>query len=200
MWDNSMTQHLAISDYQLPLRIIARIVGAKLSEIAGSKVIVDNRGGAGGVIGTEMTARAPGDGYTLLIHSGSIVYDPFLHDKLPYDTVKDLAPIAMIGSTPNLLVVTPSFPARSAHDLIRMARENPGASPARPAVSAAPRISPSRSSAFCRAPDSTTCPTRERDRRSPTSWPAMSISRPPPCRARSSRSDRGACERWGYRA
>ena len=106
--------------------IIARIVGAKLSEIAGSKVIIDNRGGAGGIIGTEMTARAPGDGYTLLIHSGSITYDPFLHDKLPYDTVKDLAPIAMIGSTPNLLVVTPSFPARSARDLIRMAREKPG--------------------------------------------------------------------------
>jgi tripartite-type tricarboxylate transporter receptor subunit TctC len=106
--------------------IIARIVGAKLSEIAGSKVIIDNRGGAGGIIGTEMTARAPGDGYTLLIHSGSIAYDPFLHDKLPYDTVKDLAPIAMIGSTPNLLVVTPSFPARSARDLIRMARERPG--------------------------------------------------------------------------
>jgi hypothetical protein len=106
--------------------IIARIVGAKLSEITGSKVIVDNRGGAGGVIGTEMTARAPGDGYTLLIHSGSITYDPSLHAKLPYDTVKDLAPVAMIGSTPNLLVVTPSFPARSAHDLIHMAREKPG--------------------------------------------------------------------------
>jgi tripartite-type tricarboxylate transporter receptor subunit TctC len=106
--------------------IIARIVGAKLSEITGSKVVVDNRGGAGGVIGTEMTAQAPGDGYTLLIHSGSITYDPSLHDKLPYDTMKDLAPVAMIGTTPNLLVVTPSFPARSAHDLIRMARENPG--------------------------------------------------------------------------
>jgi tripartite-type tricarboxylate transporter receptor subunit TctC len=106
--------------------IIARIVGAKLSEVAGNKVVVDNRGGAGGVIGTEMAARAPGDGYTLLMHSGSITYDPFLHDTLPYDTVKDLAPVAMIGSTPNLLVVTPSFPARSVNDLIRMARDKPG--------------------------------------------------------------------------
>jgi len=106
--------------------IVARIVGAKLSEIAGSKVVVDNRGGAGGVIGTEMAAQAAGDGYTLLIHSGSISYDPFLHDKLPYDTMKDLAPVAMIGTTPNLLVVKPSFPARSARDLIQMARENPG--------------------------------------------------------------------------
>jgi len=106
--------------------IVARIVGAKLSEIAGSKVVVDNRGGAGGVIGTEMAAQAAGDGYTLLIHSGSISYDPFLHDKLPYDTMKDLAPVAMIGTTPNLLVAMPSFPARSARDLIQMARENPG--------------------------------------------------------------------------
>jgi tripartite-type tricarboxylate transporter receptor subunit TctC len=106
--------------------IVARIVGAKLSEIAGSKVVVDNRGGAGGVIGTEMAVQAPGDGYTLLIHSGSITYDPSLHDKLPYDTMKDLAPVMMIGTTPNLLVVAPSFPARSASDLIRMAREKPG--------------------------------------------------------------------------
>ena len=106
--------------------IIARIVGGRLSEVTGSKVIVDNRGGAGGVIGTEMTAQSPGDGYTLLVHSGSITYDPSLHDNLPYDTVKDLAPVTMIGTTPNLLVVTPSFPARSAADLIRMAREKPG--------------------------------------------------------------------------
>jgi tripartite-type tricarboxylate transporter receptor subunit TctC len=106
--------------------IIARIVGGRLAEVSGSKVIVDNRGGAGGVIGTEMVAQSPGDGYTLLFHSGSITYDPALHDKLPYDTMKDLAPVAMIGTTPNLLVVTPSFPARSAADLIRLAREKPG--------------------------------------------------------------------------
>ena len=87
---------------------------------------MDNRGGAGGIIGTEMVAQSPGDGYTLLFHSGSITYDPSLHDKLPYDTMKDLAPVTMIGTTPNLLVVTPSFPARSAADLIRLAREKPG--------------------------------------------------------------------------
>ncbi len=108
------------------VEIIARIVGARLAEVAGSKVIIDNRGGAGGVIGTELVAQSPGDGYTLLFHSGSITYDPSLHDKLPYDTMKDLAPVAMIGTTPNLLVVTPSFPARSAADLIRLAREKPG--------------------------------------------------------------------------
>ena len=107
--------------------IIARILATKLSAVTGSNVVVDNRGGAGGVIGTQMAVQAPSDGYTLLIHSVSIAYDPSLHDKLPYDTTKDLAPVAMIGTTPNLLVVTPSFPARSAGDLIRMAHDSPGA-------------------------------------------------------------------------
>jgi tripartite-type tricarboxylate transporter receptor subunit TctC len=106
--------------------IVARIVGAKLSDLVGVTVIVDNKGGAGGIIGTEMTAHAPGDGYTLLLHSASITYDPSLHDKLPYDTTRDLTPVAMVGTTPNLLVVNPAFPARSAADLIRMAREKPG--------------------------------------------------------------------------
>jgi tripartite-type tricarboxylate transporter receptor subunit TctC len=106
--------------------IVARIVGARLTDITGSRVVIDNRGGAGGVIGTEMAARSPGDGYTLLLHSASITYDPTLHDKLPYDTMKDLAPVAMIGTTPNLLVVAPSFPGRSIIDLLTMGREKPG--------------------------------------------------------------------------
>ena len=107
--------------------IVARIAGAKVAEIAHATVLVDNKGGAGGVIGTEYVAQAPGDGYTLLVHSASITYDPSLHNHLPYDTMKDLAPVAMIGSTPNLLVVNPSSPARSAADLIAMARGKPDA-------------------------------------------------------------------------
>jgi tripartite-type tricarboxylate transporter receptor subunit TctC len=87
--------------------IVARIVGAKLSEIAGRKVVVDNRGGVGGVIGTEMALRAPGDGYTLLIHSGSNTYDPTLHDKLPFHTMKDLAPVTMIGTRTRPIGVIP---------------------------------------------------------------------------------------------
>src|SRR5207247_8679463 len=85
--------------------IVARTVGAKLADVTGGQVVVDNRGGAGGIIGTEATARSPGDGYTLLIHSASITYDPTQHDQLPYDTMKDLVPVGMIGTTPNLLVV-----------------------------------------------------------------------------------------------
>jgi tripartite-type tricarboxylate transporter receptor subunit TctC len=106
--------------------IVARIVGAKLTDLAGARMVIDNRGGAGGVIGTEMAARSSGDGYTLLLHSASITYDPTLHDKLPYDTMKDLVPVAMIGTTPNLLVVAPAFPARTVTDLLTIAREKPG--------------------------------------------------------------------------
>jgi len=106
--------------------IVARIIGAKLADITGGRVVIDNHGGAGGVVGTEMAARSPADGYTLLLHSASITYDPTLHDKLPYDTMRDLAPVAMIGATPNLLVVSPSFPARSVQDLLALGREKPG--------------------------------------------------------------------------
>jgi tripartite-type tricarboxylate transporter receptor subunit TctC len=106
--------------------IVARIVGAKLTDIGGGQVVVDNRGGAGGIVGTEATARSPGDGYTLLIHSASITYDPTLHDKLPYDTMNDLVPVGMIGTTPNLLLVAPSFPARSVTELLSKGRERPG--------------------------------------------------------------------------
>ena len=107
--------------------IVARIVAARLADITHATVVVDNKGGAGGVIGTEVVAQSPGDGYTLLAHSAAITYDPSLHKRLPYDTTKDLAPVAMIGSTPNLLVVNPSSPAHSAADLIAMARRKPGA-------------------------------------------------------------------------
>jgi tripartite-type tricarboxylate transporter receptor subunit TctC len=106
--------------------IVARIIGAKLTDIGGAQVVVDNRGGAGGIIGTEATARSPGDGYTLLVHSASITYEPTLHDKLPYDTMKDLVPVGMIGTTPNLLVVAPTFRVRSVTELLSKGRERPG--------------------------------------------------------------------------
>jgi tripartite-type tricarboxylate transporter receptor subunit TctC len=105
--------------------IVARTVGAKLADITGGRVVIDNRGGAGGLIGTDATAKSPGDGYTLLMHSAAITYDPTLHDKLPYDTMKDLAPVAMIGTTPNLLVVSPAVTARSVADLLAAGREKP---------------------------------------------------------------------------
>ncbi len=106
---------------------VARVIGAKLSEKTGQQVVVDNRGGSGGVIGTNIVARAPGDGYTLLIHSAAIAYEPALRNKLPYNALKDFEPLTMVGSTPNLLVVNPAFPPKTAGELITLAREKPGA-------------------------------------------------------------------------
>lgn len=107
--------------------IVARVIGAKISSGIGQQVVVDNRGGGGGVIGTDIVAKSRSDGYTLLIHSAAIAYEPSLRKTLPYNALKDLEPLTMIGSTPNLLVVHPSFAAKSAGDLIALAKEKPGA-------------------------------------------------------------------------
>ena len=107
--------------------VIARLVSAKMSELAQQQVVVDNRGGAGGVVGTDLVAHAVPDGYTLLLHSAALAYEPALHTKLPYDAIKDLAPISVVGATPNLLVVHPQFAARTARDLVQLAKQKPGA-------------------------------------------------------------------------
>jgi tripartite-type tricarboxylate transporter receptor subunit TctC len=107
--------------------IVARVIGVKISDMTGQQVVVDNRGGAGGIVGTQITIQSRGDGYTLLLHSAAIAYEPALHAKLPYDTLKDLAPATLVGATPNLLVANAAFPARSARELIAMAKEKPGA-------------------------------------------------------------------------
>lgn len=107
--------------------IVARVIGAKISNDVGQQVVVDNRGGGGGVIGTDIVAKSRSDGYTLLMHSAAIAYEPSLRENLPYNALKDLESLTMIGSTPNLLVVHPSFAAKSAGDLIALAKEKPGA-------------------------------------------------------------------------
>lgn len=106
--------------------IIARILGVQLSVTTTQQFVVDNRGGGGGVIGTEIVAQARGDGQTLLLHSAAIAYEPALRAKLPYDALRDLAPVTMVGATPNLLVVNPAFAAKTARDLIALAKEKPG--------------------------------------------------------------------------
>ena len=105
--------------------IAARVVGQKLTERWGQQVIVDNRGGAFGNIGTELASRAAPDGYTLLIHSISMVINPSLFTKLPYDPVKDFAPVAIIAPTYILMITHPSVPANSVRDFIRLAKQRP---------------------------------------------------------------------------
>ena len=107
--------------------IVTRIVGAKWSEFLGQPIIVENRAGAGGTVGADAAARAPGDGYTLLSCGvASHGVSPALYNKLGYDAVKDFAPVGIIGKTPNVLVVHPAVPARTLREFIDYAKASPG--------------------------------------------------------------------------
>ena len=106
--------------------LVGRLVGQKLSDRLGQPVVVDNRAGAGGNIGTEAVARAAPDGYTLLLAYASHASNVSLYARLPFDPVADFAPIGMIATLPNLLVVHPDLPVRSVADLIALARAKPG--------------------------------------------------------------------------
>jgi tripartite-type tricarboxylate transporter receptor subunit TctC len=106
---------------------LSRIVGQKLSEALGQQVLADNRAGANGIIGTEVVAKAPPDGYTLLAGgTGTIAINVTLYPKIPYDSLKDFAPVANIAYSTSVLVVHPSVPAKSIKDLIALARAKPG--------------------------------------------------------------------------
>ncbi|MCC7487306.1 MAG: tripartite tricarboxylate transporter substrate binding protein [Burkholderiales bacterium] len=106
--------------------IIARLVAARLHEALGQVVIVDNRGGAGGVIGTELAAKASPDGHTLLMANLNLATNPALVKKLPYDTLKDLQAVALLATSPAVLATAPSMPFQSVAQLIDYARANPG--------------------------------------------------------------------------
>lgn len=100
--------------------IVGRMLGAKLTEAWGQQVIVDTRPGASGIIGTEIAAKAPPDGHTFVIFTSQVAIVSSMYDKLPYDIVKDFAPISMLGTTPFLLVINPSVPATSIKELIAL--------------------------------------------------------------------------------
>ncbi len=106
--------------------IMARIIGQKIGESVGQTVIIDNRGGASGIIGTDLAAKAAPDGYTLLMMSLTLAVNPSLFKKLPYDTGKDLLPVSLVASAPLILVVHPSLPVKTLKDFIAHAKANPG--------------------------------------------------------------------------
>jgi len=107
--------------------VVGRIIGQKLSVVFGQNFVIDNRAGANYIIGTEIVARAPADGYTLLTTAGAHTINPAVYKKLPYDAVRDFAPISHIANSGGLVIVVhPSFPARSLTQLIDMARADPG--------------------------------------------------------------------------
>ena len=104
----------------------ARIVAQRLSEALGQQVIIDNRPGAGSALGAEVVARANPDGYTLLLTATTHVISASLYKKLPYDAIRDFAPVILIGSGPNVLAIHPSLPAKSVRELIGLAKAQPG--------------------------------------------------------------------------
>ena len=106
--------------------LLARVVGQKLTESWGQQVIVENKGGAGGTLGAAEAARAPADGYTLLMGAIHHTIATSVYPKLPYDFQKDFAPITVVAIVPNVLVVNPSVPANSTKELIAYAKANPG--------------------------------------------------------------------------
>jgi tripartite-type tricarboxylate transporter receptor subunit TctC len=107
--------------------ILARTVGQKLTETWGQSVIVDNRPGAGGTIGTAIVAKSAPDGYTLLVNSAAHAYNPFIYADLSFDTVKDFVDVAPLAGQPNVLVVAPSTGYKTVADLIAAAKAKPGA-------------------------------------------------------------------------
>ena len=104
----------------------ARILAQRLSEAFGHQIVIDNRPGAGGVLGADAVAKAPPDGYTLLLTATTHVISASLYKKLPYDAIRDFAPVMLIGSGPNVLTVHPSLPAKNVRELIALAKARPG--------------------------------------------------------------------------
>jgi len=109
-----------------PNDVLARMVGQRLTELWGQQVIVDNRPGGGTVIGSDFVAKAPADGHTLLVTSTSTAVNPSVNRKLPYDTLKDFAPVIRLVASPNVLVAHPALPVKNVADLIRLAKSKPG--------------------------------------------------------------------------
>jgi tripartite-type tricarboxylate transporter receptor subunit TctC len=105
--------------------IVGRLVAAQLTERLGKTVVVDNRAGAAGTIGTEIAVRAQPDGYTLLVISAAYAYNPMVY-KLPYDPITAIAPVTLLGTGPTSLLVNPALPAGSVKELVAMAKAKPG--------------------------------------------------------------------------
>src|SRR3981081_2876439 len=124
-----------------PTDVIARIVAQKLSEEWGQQVYTENIPGAGGNTGVTMAARAPADGYTVLVVSTGFIVNPSMYAKISYDPVKDFAPITLVAASPNVISVNPDFSAKSMKELVALVKANPGKySFAQPATGSTPHL------------------------------------------------------------
>ncbi len=110
-----------------PVDVIGRTVGTGLAEALGQSIVMDNRAGAGGIIGAEIVARGTPDGYTLMFaHSGPLAIEAAIHSKLPYHPLKDFAPVSLVAASPYALIVSPASPAKSVKELVALAKSRPG--------------------------------------------------------------------------
>lgn len=126
-YPNRAVRMVAPSSAGGPVDVIARVVAQGMTEALGQQIVIDNRAGAAGLIGAELVAKAPPDGYTLLFgFSAPLAIVPNMNDATPYDTLKDFAPISLVASAPYVLIVHPSVPAKTVKELVALARSRPG--------------------------------------------------------------------------
>jgi tripartite-type tricarboxylate transporter receptor subunit TctC len=124
-----------------PTDVIARIVAQKLSDAWGQQVYTENMPGAGGNTGVATVARAPADGYTILVVSTGFMVNPSMYAKIPYDPIKDFAPITLVAASPNVISVHPSFPAKTLKELVELVKSHPGKySFAQPSTGSTPHL------------------------------------------------------------
>jgi tripartite-type tricarboxylate transporter receptor subunit TctC len=124
-----------------PTDVIARLFAQKLSESLGHQAYVEDMPGAGGNLGTAAAAKAPADGYTLVMVSTGFVVNPSLYAKVPYDPIKDFAPVTLVAASPNVMVINPSVPAKTVAELMALIRANPGTySFAGPGIGSTPHL------------------------------------------------------------
>jgi tripartite-type tricarboxylate transporter receptor subunit TctC len=125
-----------------PTDVIARVFAQRLSESLGHQFYVENVPGAGGNIGTAQAARAPADGYTILVTSTGFMVNPSLYAKVPYDPIKDFTPLTLAAVSPNVIFIHPSLPAKTFKELIDLVKANPGKyAYAQPAIGSTPHLS-----------------------------------------------------------
>jgi tripartite-type tricarboxylate transporter receptor subunit TctC len=141
--------------------LLARIVGQKLGAALDQQIVIDNRAGANAVIGTEIVAKAVPDGYTLLFIANGHAINPGLYAKLPFDPIKDFAPISLVGSTPLIITVNAALPVKTIKALIALAKAKPGElSYASQGNGSAGHLAGALFTIRLAAPTSSTCPTR----------------------------------------
>ena len=126
-WPDRPIKFVVAAPAGSPIDVLARIIGDKLKDKLGQPVVVDNRPAAGGTAATDLVAKSAPDGYTMLMSfNGPLAFAPHLYAKLPYDPQRDLAPVVITSSQPNVLAVTASLPAHSVRELVDYAKANPG--------------------------------------------------------------------------